>query len=132
MVQKLWSKFWKSSTQKRKQRKYVHNAPLHVKHKMVGSALSKDLKKQYGIGALPVRVGDTVKVMRGDSKNKTGKVTRVSLSRVRVFVEGVEVTRVDGSKALYPVHPSNLSIIKLDLSDKKRQEKIERIGSKNK
>lgn len=126
MVQKLWSKEWKSSVQRRKQRKYIHNAPLHVRHKMMGCMLSSELKKKYSIGAVPVRVGDTVKVMRGNSKNKIGKVTKVTLANLRVFVEGVEVSRIDGSKALYPIHPSNLVITKLDLSDDKRKKKIER------
>lgn len=131
MVQKLWSKFWKASTQTRKQRKYVHNAPLHVKHKMMNAALSKDLKTEYGINSVPVRSGDTVKVMRGSHRGMNGKVTKVSLAKTSVFVEEVGVSRADGTKALRPVHPSNVQIIKFDSSDKKRMEKIERIRGKN-
>lgn len=127
MVAKQWSKFWKGSSQRRKQRKYAFKAPMHIKHKFMGSHLSEDLKKEWNVRCVPVRKGDTVKVLRGDNKNKSGKVTKVSLARTRVFVEGVETARADGSKALYPVHPSNLMITKLDLSDAKRKEKLERV-----
>lgn len=97
---------------------------------MIASPLSSELKTKYKIGAVPLKVGDTVKVMRGGSKNKVGKVTRISLAKLRAFVEGVEVARADGSKALYPTHPSNLMITKLDLKDEKRKEKIERVIKK--
>lgn len=127
MVAKNWSKFWKASSQRRKQRKYAFKAPMHIKHKFLGSHLAEDLKKEWNIRNVPVRKGDTVKVLRGDNKGKSGKVTKVSLAKTRVFVEGVEVARADGSKALYPIHPSNLMITKLDLSDAKRKEKLERL-----
>ena len=130
-MKKLWSKFWKSSTQKRKQRKYVHNAPMHVKHKLVGASLSKELRKEHGIRSIPVRKGDTVKIETGNYKSKSGKVTRVSLAKVAVYIDNIDVTRADGTKALYPIHPSNVTITKLDLTDKRRVQKIERIN-KNK
>lgn len=125
-MEKKWSKFWKSSIQSRKQRKYAHNAPLHIKHKFMSSGLSKDLRNEYKIRSIPVRKGDTVTLISGSHKGKSGKVTKVSLARTAVFIEGVEVSRADGTKALYPVHPSNIKITKLDLSDKKRTEKIEK------
>ena len=118
--------------QARKQRKYVHNAPKHIRHKLVSANLSKDLRKEYGIRSLPVRKGDTVKVMTGTYKGKTGKVTKISLAQIFAHVEGVEQTRADGTKALYPVHPSNLQITKLDTSDKKRVEKINKMKEANK
>jgi len=130
MVKKLWSKFWKSSTQSRKQRKYVHNAPLHVKHKMMGSSLSKELKVEYGIRTVPVRKGDTVKIEAGNFKGKSGKVTKVSLAKMAVYVEGADVGRADGTRSLYPIHASNLTITKLETSDKRRVEKIERVKNK--
>ena len=125
-MKKLWSKVWKSSSQIRKQRKYAHNAPLHVKHKMAASALSKELRAEYKIRSVPVRKGDTVLVNVGDKKGNSGKVTKVSYARMAVFIEGVENTKADGSKVLYPVHPSNLTITKLDTTDKKRVSKIGR------
>lgn len=38
---------WKSSKKVRKQRKYRFNSPLHIKHEMLASHLSKELRKKY-------------------------------------------------------------------------------------
>ncbi len=126
-MEKKWSKFWKSSSQRRKQRKYVHNAPLHIKRNMLSAHLSDELSKQYGVRNLRLRKGDTVKILRGDSKGKSGKVSKVSISRMRVYVEDAGVLRADGTKSLYPIHASNLMITKLSLSDAKRVEKIDKV-----
>ncbi len=130
-MENKWSKFWNSSSQPRKQRKYAFNAPLHIRHKFMSASLSKELRKEYGVRSVPVRVGDSVKVMAGQFKGKTGKVTKVSLATLKVHVEGASVTRTDGTEALYPIHPSNLQIAKLDMSDKRRVEKLERLKKEN-
>jgi large subunit ribosomal protein L24 len=124
-MKKAWSKMWNSSTQKRKQRKYLFNAPLHIKHKLLTSPLSAELKKEYNTRNAPVRVGDTVSVEVGQFKKKSGKVTKISLARTKVYVEGVAVKRSDGTDAQYPLHPSNLKITKFDTTDKRRVEKLE-------
>lgn len=126
-MKKLWSKVWNSSSQSRKQRKYIHNSPLHIKHKLIGATLSKELRKEHSTRSVPVRVGDFVEVISGQFKAKSGKVTKVSLTRLRVHVEGCAVKRSDGTDALYPIHPSNLMITKLDLSDNARAAKLKKI-----
>lgn len=131
MVQKVWSKFWKSSTQKRKQRKYLFNAPLSVKHRLVNVALSKELRKEHGTRSVPVRVGDFVTIETGQFKKQSGKVTKVSLARTKVYVENVGVKRSDGSQNQYPIHPSNLVITKLDLTDKARADKLKLVKEVN-
>jgi large subunit ribosomal protein L24 len=129
-MKKEFSKAWNSSTQGRKQRKYVAKAPLHIKHKFMGAPLSATLKKEYGFRSLPVRSGDTVKIMTGQFKGTEGKISKVSLIKTKVYVEGAAVKRADGSDAMYPIHASNVEIVKLDLSDKKRSEKIESLKVK--
>jgi len=126
-MEKKWSKSWKNSLQTRKQRKYLHNAPLHIKHKLVASSLSSELKEKHGVRSIPVKKGDTVTIMAGQFKGKSGKVTKVSLARTFAHVEGAAVKKANGSDSLYPVHPSNLMITKLDLDDKKRAEKLEKV-----
>ena len=124
-MKKTWSKLWNRSTQARKQRKYVKKAPLHIRHRLLSAPLSKELRKEHGIRNHPVRSGDTVKVKTGQFKGTTGKVSEVSLSKVRIYVEGAKIQRTDGSESFYPIHPSNVEITKLDLSDEKRAAKVE-------
>src|SRR3989344_7301488 len=121
-----WASSWKSSVKVRKQRKYVHAAPLHIKQHLLGAHLAKELRTKYKRRTINVRTGDTVKVVRGQFRAKTGKIERVLLRKGYVHVAGVEIAKRDGSKVPYPVHPSNLLITDLDLKDKRRQEKLAR------
>lgn len=123
-MKQVFSHAWKASTNPAKQRKYVANAPLHVRSGMLGCSLSKELRVKYHIRTLRVRVGDTVKLMRGSYKGTIGKVDRVDIGRQRIFVEKAELTKKDGSKVKYPIHPSNAMIIELNLDDKRRKAKL--------
>ena len=116
-----FSTAWKSSTQPRKQRKYRHNAPLHLKQNMMAVHLSADLRKKYGKRNIQLRKGDKVKVMRGKFSKKEGKVERINLKREKVVISGLEHIKKDGSKVSAMFNPSNLMIISLELGDKKRK-----------
>ncbi len=112
----------------RKQRKMLYNAPKHRRQKMMKAHLSDELYGKYGLRSLTVRKGDIVKVMRGKFKGHEGKVVKVNLKNMRVAVEGVTVRKVDNKAVQYWIHPSNLMLIKLDLSDPKRKEKIYKLA----
>ncbi len=110
----------------RKQRKYRHKAPLHVKQKFVSAHLSEVLRNRFGKRSLPLRKGDEVKVMRGSNKGFKGKIERIDLKTSKVYVEGLNVKKVDGSEVLRPIDPSNLIIIDSKMEDKRRQMIVER------
>ncbi len=114
----------RKSTQPRKQRKTIYTANLHQKQKYLHVPLSKDLRSRHGKKNVQVRAGDTVKIMRGQYKRKQGKVDTVDLKRSRLLIEGAQKEKRDGMKSFYPIHPSNVQIISLELSDKKRKEKL--------
>ncbi|MBI5065083.1 50S ribosomal protein L24 [Candidatus Woesearchaeota archaeon] len=117
---KEWSTNWKRSKSPRKQRKYLFNAPLHVKSKLLRSHLSKELQKKYKTRSARVRKGDKIKIMRGTHKGKSGEVDRVDVTKQKVYVQGAEATKKDGSKILQPIHPSNIMIQEMKMDDKKR------------
>lgn len=114
-----WSPSWISSKKPTKQRKYVKNAPLHVRSALLCSHLSKELAKKLNTRSLRVRKGDKVTVMRGQHKGKSGTVDSVDTQKARIYITGVEVPKRDGSKAMYPIHPSKL-MIKEIATDKRR------------
>ena len=89
-MKRAFSKSWKASRQTRKQRKYLANAPLHLKRKMISSHLNKELRKKYGKRSIPIRKGDEVKVMRGKFKGKTGKISIVNIKKQKVAIEGIQ------------------------------------------
>ncbi|MBS3076122.1 50S ribosomal protein L24 [Candidatus Pacearchaeota archaeon] len=123
-MKKEFSTAWKASKQPRKQRKYLAKAPLHLKRKTLGSNLSKDLRAKHGKRTISVRKGDKVKIMRGKFKNKQGKVIEVKTKLAKIYVEGMQIKKMDGSKVNVPLKASNLQIIELYLDDKKRAKKL--------
>ncbi len=125
-----FSKTWKGSKQPRKQRKYRHNAPLHIKQKFMRVILSKELRKKHSKRSFGLKKGDKVKVMRGQFKKHEGKVDRIDLKKSKVYINGVEVTKKDGTKTTYPFDNSNLMITELDLDDKMRRKMLERGNTK--
>ena len=121
---KSFSTAWNSSSNPGKQRKYVARAPLHVRHHFVAAHLSKELRGKHKRRSVSLAKGDVVRVARGQFKNRSGKIVRVDLKAVRIYIEGVDRAKKDGSKSLYPVHPSNIIVTELNLADKRREERL--------
>jgi large subunit ribosomal protein L24 len=117
---------WKESIQPRKQRKYIIQAPLHVKRKFLSAHLSKELLKKYSKRSVIVRKGDKIKVMRGSFKNHAGKVESVDIKSGLVRIAGIEFSKKDGSKIFPGIHASNILITELAIDDKKRKKSVER------
>ena len=126
MDKRKYNKKWKASKKPSKQRKYRINAPLHIKRKFLSANLTKPLRRKYLRRNFPLRKGDTIKVMRGKFKGKTGKVLTVNTRKSRVFLEGIQVAKKDGTKTNVHFDPSNLQIVELTLEDRKRKVAVER------
>jgi len=129
-MKKQFSTKWKASKQPRKQRKYRAMAPLHIKHKMLSANLSKELRKRYNRRSIELRKNDTVKIMRGKFKKKTGKIDKVNLKKIKASIQGIQNTRRDGTKVSILFQPSNLQITELNLDDKERLKKLNKKISK--
>ncbi|MDK2892414.1 50S ribosomal protein L24 [Methanohalophilus sp.] len=112
------------SKQPRKQRKVRYNAPLHVKQKYISAPLSKDLRSKYGRRSARVAVGDKVVVTRGDHAGTKGEVEVVSLKNGTIVVDGIYVTKADGTEVPRPLYPSNVIITELNLDDKQRAARL--------
>jgi len=116
----------KMSKQPRKQRKALYNAPLHSRRKIMSVTLSKDLKEDFNRRSLPIKTGDTVKIVRGEFKGHEGKVESIDVRNYKVTIEGATINKPDGNAVLFPIHPSNLMIVNADLKDDRRSRIIER------
>lgn len=90
-----------------------------------GSALSGDLREKYKRRTLRPRVGDSVKIVRGEFKNIEGKVTKVIPKKGSLNVEGVTREKQKGGTSPVPVHSSKVVITSLNLDDKLRKQKLE-------
>ena len=92
----------------------------------MASPLSKELREKYGKRSVPLRVGDTVVVMRGNFKGHKEKVTAIDRKSYRVYVKGVNNKTAKGEDAPRPVNASNLRVVELVLDDKRREKMIAR------
>lgn len=119
----------KVSSQPRKQRKTFHQGPLHLKKHSMRAHVNDELLKKYNVWTVRVHKGDTVKVMRGGYAGHTAKVTTVDTKKRVIFIEKVTSIKADGKETPRPIHPSNVLVTKLDLTDPYRKKKLEE-GSK--
>ena len=119
------------SIQPRKQRKFRYNAPLHLRKKMVGVHVSKELRAKLGTKrrSVPVHRGDKVKVLRGDKSGHVGKVNEVNLKDLKVYVEGITVKTAKGVEKLRAIDPSNLLLLEGEFV-KDRLAMVQRSGKK--
>ena len=112
------------SAQPRKQRKRLYNAPLHKLPKLMSAHLSPELREKYNRRSFPVRVGDRVKILRGEFRGVEGKVTKVDRERQMVYVEDVTIKKADGTTVQRPIHVSNVMITELNLDDEYRKQAL--------
>ncbi len=117
---KTFSRNWKSSKKARKQRKYRANLPIHLRSKLTHMHLSEQLRAAHKTRNMAPRVGDKVKIMRGQFKSREGAIEKVDRTYERVYVTGMDVIKKDGTKVMFPFHPSNLMLVELYLEDKRR------------
>ena len=116
-----------ASTKAKKQRKARADAALHKKKRMVSAHLDSGLMSEYNVRSMPVRKGDTVKILRGaeDFKASEAKVASVDLKHCKIIVENVTIPKADGTQKPKPVDPSDVMLSKLDLSDPWRKSKLD-------
>jgi large subunit ribosomal protein L24 len=122
-----------------KQRKAQANAPMHIKRKRVRSRLLLDKPdaRLAGLRSVTIRVGDTVRVVRGDLSNGgkrhggkrnaeplSGSVLRVDSNKGRLFIEGAKASKSDNKEEAVPVHASNVVVVKIDETDKLRIQQL--------
>ena len=90
-----------------------------------GAHLSQELKEAHGRRTVRPRVGDTVRIVRGEFKGIEGKVTKVDSAKGVVNVEGVTREKLKGGTSPVPIHSSNVVLTSLVLADKERKKKLE-------
>ncbi len=106
-------------------KRMLYTASQHLLSKQLGSHLSKALKEKYHCKSIRVIEGDSVKVLRGEFKGIEGKVTRISVEKRGVAIEGIKREKLKGGNVDIYIHPSNVLITSLNLEDKWRQSRLE-------
>ena len=103
----------------------IYQATSVVRSKQLCGHISKDLQKKYGKRSIRVIEGDTIKVLRGEFRGVTGKITKVSTQKNGISVEGIKKEKLKGGNLDVFIHPSNVLVTELNTEDKWRQGKLE-------
>lgn len=114
------------SSQPRRQRNFRFNAPMHIRQHFLHVHLDKALRKKLNLKRSTVQVskGDTIKVMSGKNKGKTGKVIKVDLRSGRISIDSLSKKNARGKEYNISINASNVYITDLNLSDKFRAAKL--------
>jgi len=109
-----------------KQRKRLYTAPYHSRSHVFSAHLSSELRGSHNSRTMPVKKGDTIRVLRGDYKGFEGKILRVNRKGYRIIVDGINREKADGTSIPVAIHPSKVEVIRLDLDDKWRDKILRR------
>ncbi len=108
------------SKKARKQRAFSAHLPLHLQQKRLTVHTNESLHKETKKRGISVRKGDTVQVLRGEYRGKSGKVTGVLYANGKVFIEKLALKKASGKEAMIPIHASNLLLTELNREDEAR------------
>ena len=93
------------------------------------SLLSKTLRKKYKRRNLRLRIGDMVKVMRGEYKGVDGKILKILLKKSKISIEGIKREKSKGEKVNVNIHSSNVVITSINTDDKLRKNKLQNLDN---
>jgi large subunit ribosomal protein L24 len=101
----------------RKQRKSLYTAHNTMRRRLLTVALSKELRDRYGRRQLPVRKGDTVRVLAGSYEGQEERVAKVNSRAMTLTLDNITLKKADQKLKALPVRPNHLILTKLNLSD---------------
>jgi large subunit ribosomal protein L24 len=101
----------------RKQRKAVFTAHNFARRRYLTVPLSQELRRRYGRRQLPVRKGDTVRVVRGSYEGQEERVAKIDARAGTVTLDNITVKKADQKLKPLPVRPNHLLLTRLNLSD---------------
>lgn len=99
------------SKKPKKQRKALFNYKNHQRSKLLSTRVADFLREEYGIKNLPLRVGDDVRIVRGEFKDFEGEVIEITKEQ-RAKIKEAKFEKSDGTEFNPSIHISNLVITK--------------------
>jgi len=104
----------------------TYRAMNQVVNKQICAPISKELRKKYSRRSIRIMPDDIVKVVRGEYKGLTGKVTKISMQSSGVAIEGNKKEKLKGEKIDVYIHSTNMIITSLNTNDKWRLKILEK------
>ena len=104
----------------------TYRATNQVASKQICAPISKDLRKKYSRRSARIMLEDTIRVIRGEYKGITGKVSKISTESNSIAIEGNKKEKLKGDKIDIYIHVTNVIITALNTDDKWRLKILEK------
>jgi large subunit ribosomal protein L24 len=101
----------------RRQRKALYTATTFRRRRRMSVPLSRELRRRFHRRSVPVRKGDTVRVLAGSFVGREERVARVVRRDYAVVLDNVTLKTGEDKLKPLPIRPGHLVITKLNLSD---------------
>ncbi len=101
----------------RRQRKALYTASTFERRRRMTVPLSRDLRRRFHARSLPVRKGDTVRVLSGSFVGREERVAKVERRSYSVILDNVTVKSGEDKLKPLPIRTSHLVLTRLNLSD---------------
>lgn len=101
----------------RRQRKAVFTASTFERRKRMAVPLSRDLRRRYGRRQVPIRKGDTVRILSGSYVGREERVAKIDRKSYSVTLDNVTGKTADAKLKPLPIRTSHLLLTKLNLAD---------------
>ncbi|MCI4322067.1 MAG: 50S ribosomal protein L24 [Thermoplasmata archaeon] len=101
----------------RRQRKALYTATTFERRLRMAVPLSRELRTRYGRRSLPVRKGDTVRVLSGSYRGREERVAKVDRRSYSLTLDNVTGKTADAKLKPLAIRPSHLVLTRLNLSD---------------
>ena len=101
----------------RRQRKALYTATTFERRLRMTVPLSRDLRRRFHARSLPVRKGDTVRVLSGSFVGREERVAKVERRTYSVILDNVTLKTGEDKLKPLPIRTSHLVLTRLNLSD---------------
>ncbi|MGA8663470.1 MAG: 50S ribosomal protein L24 [Thermoplasmata archaeon] len=109
----------------RRQRRAVYNADTFERRLRMTVPLSRELRSRFHVRSVPLRKGDTVRVMKGSFIGREERVAKMDRRSYTVTLDNVTLKTGEEKLKPLPVRTNHLLIIRLNLADAWRRKSLQ-------
>jgi large subunit ribosomal protein L24 len=109
----------------RRQRKAVYEASTFERRVLMTVPLSREYRRRFRRRSVPVRKGDTVRVMSGSFVGREERVAKIDRRGYTVTLDNVTLKTGEAKLKPLPIRTSHLVITKLNLADPWRRKTLQ-------
>ena len=113
-----------SSRSPRRQRRALYTAPTSERRRRMTALLSRELRQRFRRRNLPLRKGDTVRVLSGSYAGREERVAKISRRGYSVTLENVTLKTAEDKLKPLGLRPAHLVITRLNLADPWRRRSL--------